>query len=85
MPPQMSASTAYAFRNPVSAPVTVAHRIHNGSRDDSPVSQVVKLKLCSTAKMPVNFAMVKRNCKPHRNASCSALVVQRDDIIQELL
>ena len=65
--------------------VAVSHRVHNSRRDDPPVGQIVKLELCGTAKMPVNFAMVKRNCKPHENASCSALVVQRDDIIQELL
>ena len=61
--------------------VAVSHRVHNSRRDDPPVGQIVKLELCGTAKMPVNFAMVKRNCKPHETASCSAHAVQYDDIV----
>ena len=61
--------------------VAVSHRVHNSRRDDPPVGQIVKLELRGTAKMPVNFAMVKRNCKPHKTASCSAHAVQYDDIV----
>ena len=61
--------------------VAVSHRVHNSRRDDPPVGQIVKLELRGTAEMSVNFAMVKRNCKPHKTASCSAHAVQYDDIV----